>query len=259
MLSKKSILTILISFLTLTLISCDKFENPLDSQANGNDVVSNKSGQPIPEIDGDAGLGGILSTIKFDMDAAQGLPSVGVIMGFASFGSEESAGSVSVNGNELGKSDYDGKVYYMSPGLGSFESLTNVEFDGSEHLWEVSGEGNVPAFSGSVESPNDFEVLSPSADSVINKSNGLEIQWSGSGGNSKMLFVIVGLDNDNDPYIEQDVPDNGSHTIPASALNGFSGKVLIQIVKYKYNFASAGGKQFAMISEVVKSVGVNLQ
>ncbi len=259
MLSKKFILTILISFLTLTLISCDKIENPFDTQEDGNNVVSNKSGQPIPQIDGEAEVGGVLTTIKFDMEAAQGLPSVGIVMGFASFGDEEDAGTVSVNGNELGKSEYDGKVYYMSPSLGSFESLANVEFDGSEHVWELSGAGNIPAFSGSVVSPTDFEVLSPAADSVINMSEGLEIRWSGESDDSKMLFVIVGLDSEGDPYVEQEVPDNGLHTIPASALSGFSGKVLLQIVKYKYNLGSAGGKQFALISEVVKSVGVTLQ
>ncbi len=259
MFSKKFILTIFISILTLTLISCDKLENPLDTQGDGNTVVSNKSGQPIPQIDGEAELGGVLTTIKFDMEAAQGLPSVGIVMGFASFGDEEDAGTISVNGNVLGKSEYDGKTYYMSPGLGSFESLANVEFNGSEHAWEVSGAGNIPAFSASVVSPTDFEVQSPSADSAINKSGGLEIRWSGESDNSKMLFVLVGLDGEGDPYIEQEVPDNGLHTIPASALSAFSGQVMLQIVKYKYNFASAGGKQFVIISEVVKSVRVTLQ
>ncbi len=259
MLTKKFVFILFLSILTLSLFSCDKLENPLDVQSNNNSVISNKTGQPIPDIGSDNELGGILTTIKFDMQTAQGLPSVGVVMGFASFGKEEDAGKVMVNGNELGKSEYEGKVYYMSPSLGSFESLSNVEFDGSEHNWEVSGAGNVSGFSASVVSPTDFEVLSPSADSVINKSGGLEISWSGQSDNEKMLFVIVGMDGEGDPYIEQEVPNNGSHTIPASALSGFSGKVLLQVVKYKYSLSANGGKQFLIISEVVKSVSLTLQ
>ncbi len=261
MLNRKLVFSLFLFISTLFLISCDKLENPLDIQqnGNGNSVVSNKTGQPIPQIGEDAELGGVLSTIKFDVQAAEGLPSASVVMGFASFGNEEDAGTVSVNGNELGKSEYDGKVYYMSPSLGSFESLSNVEFDGSEHNWEVSGGGGISAFSAGVESPSDFEVLSPSADSVVNKAEGLEVSWSGQSDNEKMLFVLVGMDGNADPYVKQEVPNNGSFTIPASALSGFSGKVLLQVVKYKYSFAASGGKQFLLISEVVKSVPVTLQ
>lgn len=105
------------------------------------------------------------------------------------FGSSTSqliyAGDVSVNSNTLDTINFSGQVLYgMSP-------LSGVNFDGSAHSWTVAGGSGIPAFSGSVNSPNGTPTItSPTGGAIVPRNQDLTITWTGTGSDS--AFITVG-------------------------------------------------------------------
>lgn len=239
------------------LFACSEEDNPTEPNDTGNgNATTNNSGQPIPSMaqSGD----GVLATISYEFQTAAGFPPVGIIMGFAQFGGGIDAGNVTVNGNALGKTTQSGTTFYVTPSPSNpTQSLSGVNFDGSNHNWEVSGSGDVPQISGSVASPTNFSVSSPANNSTVSKANGVNVNWNNTSSNSRVLVVLAQLDNSGN-YYSADVDDNGSHTIAAADISGFSGQSMLQVVKYNYASASAGGKTYYMVSEIVKSVTITV-
>ncbi len=256
--SLKLFYTLLIAVL-IGLSSCSKDEsNPVDpTNPGGTGLSGNASGQPIPGAAANAD--GVMATISYEFQAVPGVPAVGLTMGFAQFGTGIDGGDVSVNGNTLGKTAASGSTFYMSPSATNpTQSLTGVSFDGSSHNWNVTGGNGIPQFSGSVPSPRPFNLTAPANNATVSKANGINVTWDNPTSNSKALVLLASTTNSSQVYVADDLADNGSHTIPASSLTNISGSALLQVVKYTYNNASAGGKNYYMISEIVKSVTVTV-
>jgi hypothetical protein len=57
-------------------------------------------------------------------------------------------------------------------------------------------------------------------------------------------------------YIQQGIHDNGSFTIPASALGSVSGECILHVLRYRYSAKSSGGKDYYAVAEVVKQITI---
>ncbi len=240
---------IVLVLLLIVLIGCSDSSNPTDSSGKTN---SNLAGYPVPDISG-TDINGVLTTIQVEIaNPIPGFPGITTNIGFAYFGNGENAGKVSVNANEVPLTNQGGTNMYMLPSPSNpLAMLTNVYFNGSSHTWAVSGGGSVASFTGSVSSPVTFNMIAPVAGTTVSKSQALQVTW-GSGTSSKVLIQIVSTGSNNAKvYPEQS--DNGSFTIPAADLSSFSGDCMVYIVKYNYNIISANSKNYALISEIVKS------
>ncbi len=241
------------------LSSCSKDENnPVNSNNNGGgNSLSNPSGQPIPGLAGNAD--GVLVTIGYEIQTAPGFPGVSISMGFASFGTGVDAGDVSVNGNTLGKTTESGSTFYLTPSpTNPTQTISGVNFDGSNHNWTVAGGNGIPQFSGSVQSPASFGLTAPANNATVSKASGINVTWNNTSSGAKVLVMLVSTTNSSQVYVVEDIADNGSHTIPASSLTNVSGSALLQVVKYRYNSATAGGKSYYMISEVVNNALITI-
>ena len=249
--------TIILLLSFMLLMSCSKDDgNPAEPGAGNNTGNTNNSGQPMPSIaqSGD----GVLATISYEFSTVPGFPAAALTMGFAQFGNGVDAGNVSVNSNSLGKTSQGSTTFYISPSPSNpTQTLTGVNFDGSNHNWQVGGSGNVSQFNGSVSSPTNFSVSSPANNASVSKANGINVSWNNSSASSRVLVVLAPVDNSGS-YYSSDVNDSGSHTIASADLSGFSGQCMLQVVKYTYNSASSGGKTYYLVAEIVKSLTITL-
>ncbi|KAA3614817.1 MAG: hypothetical protein D8M58_10195 [Calditrichaeota bacterium] len=239
------------------LFSCS---SSTDSNGDGGESDINKSGQPMPSVTSVEGLefGGVLATVLFEFETIPGFPAAQFAMGYAWFGNGDNAGDVAVNEQPLMAESQSGSTWYNSFSQTNPSSLNNVSFNGSNHNWEVAGNGDIPAFDLAVSSPSSFTLTSPVSGN-IDKSNGLNITWVGSLNNTdSMLVLVVDLSNSK-TYIAQGLPNNGQHSIEAADLSDISGEAMIQVVKYRYNLYQTETKFYQAVAEIVKQVTVTFQ
>lgn len=257
MVKLKYYLSILLLVLFVAACSSDD-DNPTDpSNGEGNDITNN-SGQPLPQL-GQEDITGVMATISYEFATVPGFPAAAITMGFAQFGSGIDAGTVSVNNNTIEKTTQNGTTFYVVPNPSNpTAGLSGVNFDGSAHNWSVSGSGDVPEISGSVNSPRAFNLTAPASNAAITKSNGMDIAWSNTNDASNLLIVIADISNANSYVFIEGVADDGNYTVSADDLNGISGDALVQVVKYNYSIATAAGSNYAVIAEIVKSVTVTV-
>ncbi|NOX19383.1 MAG: hypothetical protein GXO87_14030 [Chlorobi bacterium] len=251
---------LLLIVMIVFLVSCSK-DSGTEPTDEGNNTTTNASGQPTPTFSNGVTPDGMMATIQYAFDAGvPGIPPVELAMGYAQFGAMVNAGDVIVNENQLSASASSGQTFYIKPGIGSIESLSNVFFNGSTHSWTVSGSGDIPALSGDIQSVNSFNVTSPANNSTVSKSQNLKVTWSGANNSDeKMMIVLVSVDNSNVVSSEQDLTNNGSYTIDASKLSSVSGQALLQVLKYRYKTLEANGKSFYLLTEVVRSLTLTVQ
>ncbi|NUN10956.1 MAG: hypothetical protein HUU54_17405 [Ignavibacteriaceae bacterium] len=249
---KKYFFIIVLLVSGLTFLGCEKEEsNPTGGGGNNNNT--NPSGQPMPSFDTLANYNGTLATIYYST-TIMGF-SVDQAMAFASFGTNGvDAGTVSVNGNNIPATAAGSSTYYMIPSAANpTQTLSGVNFNGSNHTWSIGGSANVSAFNASVTSVSNFNVTYPVSTTTHSKSSSLAVNWNNGNSNNKVMIVLTGTSGTG-TYMSAELSDNGSYTIPSSSLSGFSGQVLMQVVKYRYSVAASGGKSYVLISEVVKQV-----
>jgi hypothetical protein len=254
----KSIGRILTLFLlTILIFGCDQITNPLSPETS--ELSNSLSGQPLPSLAKEANYNGVLASIGYEVQISESLPSTSISMGFAQIGKLVDAGTVSVNNSELNKVDKDGKIFYLSPSPENITGLSNVNFDGSDHTWNITGNDSVSAFTGSITSPTAFNLSSPENNVSINKADGIDVTWSGNSSDTKILIIVLSENTDVKPYVKENIPDNGQFTIPGSELGELTGKVYLQVAKYNYTTQSSNGKNYLLISEVVKLKTITLQ
>lgn len=252
----QKIFIFLLMFSILFLASCSKDENPTEPGDGGTQGTTNKSGQPMPAFANDAA--GVMATINYEFQTAPGFPAANISLAFAQFGDGADAGNVSVNGNAIGKTTQSSTTFYVVPSPSSpTQTLSGVNFNGSNHSWQVSGGNGIPSMNGSVNSPSNFSLSSPANNASVNKSSGLNVTWTNTS-SSRVLVLLAAINSSNQYYAKDDLDDNGSFTIPSSELSSFSGDAMLQVVKYNYSGVSAGGSDYYVISEIVKSVTVKI-
>ncbi len=250
------LIAMLLAFFLIFTVGCES-DNSTEPEENNNSNT-NSSGQPMPAFEG-GNIGGVLATIGYEFATFPGLPAAQMTMAFAQFGAGVDGGNVTVNGNDIGKTTSNGNTFYIYPSLTNpTQVLTNVSFNGSTHSWTVSGAGSVPSFSGNVNSPRSFNVTAPAENATITKASGMTVSWDAAGGAQNVLITVVDISSSKVVFAEE-LNDNGSHTFTSAQLADISGDAMIQIVKYNYNLVSAGGKDYAIISEIVKTVNVKVQ
>lgn len=249
------LLSILALFLILIFSGCKKSDTPTEPTTEN---ASNPTGQPMPSFSDQQDLGGVMATINYSMASPiPGLPSVSTSLAFATFGNGIDAGSINVNSNSVGALSQQGKTYYLAPNPSSPLTQVSLNWNGTNHTWNVAGGNGIPAISGSVKSPIDFTLSSPASSSSITKSGGIQAKWTNAS-SSRVLIQLVSISNSALVKVYQDQPDNGSFTIPSSDLSSFNGDCLLFIVKYNYNIVTVSGKKYVLVSEIVKNIAIKL-
>lgn len=249
---KKYYLLFTLMFTGMIFLGCEKEEsNP--TGGGSNNTNTNPSGQPMPSFDTLANYNGTLATIYYST-VIMGFP-VDQSMAFARFGANGvDAGTVSVNGNTIPATTAGTSTYYMLPSATNpTQTLTGVNFNGSNHAWSVGGSANVTAFNASVTSVSNFSVTYPTSSTTHSKSSSLAVNWGGTSSSNQVMIVMTSTSSSG-TYISSGLSDNGSYTIPSSNLSGFNGQVLLQVVKYRHSIANSGGKNYVLVCEVVKQV-----
>lgn len=246
----------LVVLLLLVVTGCKKEDNP--TEPNDAKDITNPTGQPMPSFLEQTDYGGAMASINYGIAAPiSGFPDVEANAASGILNGGVDAGVVTVNSNSLGKLSSGGKTYYMAPDINNPLNQLSLNWNGTNHNWNVAGGNGVPVLTGSVRSPNSFTISSPTANSSISKASGIQIRWSNPS-TAKALIQIVNVSNKAQAKVYQEIVDNGSYTIPAADLASFSGECMIFVVKYNYSFTTAGGKKYYFISEIVKSVNVKV-
>lgn len=265
MLMKKSFLFFVTAFLAVSLffVGCKKDESttaPIDT------TPTKKTDQPIPEFGGT--VDGVVAAIQFSYDVP-GMPApynkVSMDMGFANFGTEGTdAGTVTVNGETIAKVTSGSTVYYNS--FASTDPLNppttlDLNWNGGNHAWSVSGAGSTPAFTIDVPSPNSFTLSNPTASTVAPKTSNLTVTWSGAYGSSvdSVMIVLVPMSGSGTTFTATTTNKTGSYSIPSSSLSGFSGDALLELVKYRYAMKTVSGKTYVGVAEIVNTVTFKIQ
>ncbi len=239
----------LLTLVVLVFIGCSKKENPVEP--TNNNQGTNPSGQPIPTFSGSNN--GVLATISYQQ-IVSGF-SVDLSVGFAKFGDNGvDAGNVSVNGTAIGKMVNAGNTFYMAPS--QTNPVFTLDFNGATHNWNVQGGNGVTGFTGSVTSPRAFTVTAPTTNATVSKSAGFNVTWSG--GSSSKVMIVLASQSGNGYFASSELSDNGSFNVAASNLGNFNGPALLQVVKYNYTSKESGGKNYILVSEIVRSINLTV-
>lgn len=182
-------------------------------------------------------------------------------IGFAYFETGADAGTVTVNGRPINKKTEGSSVYSTSIYSTNPSSSLDLYWNRAIHGWNVSGAGNLPGFTLDVSSPTTFIVRTPQALSLISKSSALDVTWTGASAASpdSMMIVLVPVSGGGTTYTATASNIVGSYSIAASHLSGYSGDVLLEIVKYRYAMKTVNSKTFVGISEIVNTVNFKIQ
>ena len=178
---------IVIVAITFLFVGCKKNESPT-SPTDPTDRVPD-SGYPTPTF-GES-VAGILTTIQVASTTNAFTYETHLDIGYANFGTGTDAGSVTVNGKTINKKTEGSLVYYTSIDPTNPSPSLDLYWNGTTHAWNVSGSGNIPAFTLNVSSPTAFIVRNPAALSLISKNSALNVTWSGASSTSTDSMMIV--------------------------------------------------------------------
>lgn len=212
---------------------------------------ANSSGQPLPDISDIDNIGGVLGTYLIKQNFG-----ISIEQAFAQFGATGvDAGEVSLNGYTLAQQLVNGSFIYSSSGSSTpTVDIPGVNFDGSDHEFNVEGNGNIPALTVSVPGATDFLLLKPLLASQINRADGLDIQWTGGSATSDervLISITSTASNQATTFISKDVPNSGSYSFSAADLGTISGSVVLNVAKYRMETLDVSGKTYVAVSEVV--------
>lgn len=262
---RKSLTILLTSFLALGMFSCGE-----DLSTNVVNTDENPSlYQPMPTY---SVADGVMGTVQF-LYSPTAFPQDNPILmkaGFARFGrftlpglpgadSLADAGNVTVNNYGLRKFRYDSSLTYSSFSHRHPAVLTSVEFDGSLHTFSATGTTFIPAFTLPVQSPVDFAVGFPIRNGIVRRDTGLYVEWGGGSNDSpnKILLRVTSPDTSHVLRLEG-LRDRGFYRIDEDDLRPFTGKITLDIVKYRDTTATFEGRSYTAFSQIVKSVPVTL-
>lgn len=170
------------------------------------------------------------------------------------------AGNVSVNSNPVDTLFVPGVVFYVQPNPSNPQPLVGVNFDGSAHNWTVAGSTDIPAFNGSVNSPNGVPTItSPTNGATVSRGQSLTITWTGSGSDS--VFISISdphQDNNNNNGLFA-VASGTSYTFSAQQMGTLTaGTAYISIARFKHSIARAGTNNFMIASATGSEISVTL-
>ncbi len=154
-----------------------------------------------------------------------------------------------------------------------------ISFNGGPVVFSISGSSQFPALTDSITFPSrDIHVTSPSAGSAISQSAGFTITWDYTPGSTDSIVISygapVGIDAvvSNQPMIDSGsglystgfaTGDNGSFTVPPSALSDFitGDQLSIEVTRYreKYGMDKLGHKYIMEAYTSSTIFGIRLQ
>lgn len=246
---------LLIVCLLTVITSCKKDEND-----NQNQTQTTPNTQPDAPADADGVLAAVKSiqiqdipvdipgfpvnTIEVDFDIA--------VAAFFQNNDPESlvaAGDVTVNtDNNL---EAQSNNSYITTYDATSTDGTDLGFSsGSQVSWEVSGSGDVDAFTYTTSErfPGDVSLVGDYSEVDISSSLTVSIDQTSSYADS-VLFFLAG---ENDQHVKFVANGNAtSHTFTSSELSVLSGTGVVQVVPYTIEPKAVGSKTYYFVNEVV--------
>lgn len=167
---------------------------------------------------------------------------------YTSTGGATTANAVTLNGQA------------MSVTLGSQAGSVDVSYDGAYHVWDVTGNSNVPTFKDSIASPTRFYITEPDTKvDTITKSIGFAIEYTSPGTDS--VYIVIdyspAVSNRHDstaPTVSWrtviPAQNTGTYTVTSSQLSGMpaNGWMTVTVVAPKMVNRTVSGKVCALVS-----------
>jgi len=225
----------------LTLASCNKKDD--DPTPDGGNPGN---GNNTPQL----GAGTLVAIKTLNTtDTPIGPITTELGIGVAVFSSDNwasfmDAGSVKLNGNALTKSENNSYIF-----MPSITDPMGIEL-GSTVVWDVAGNGSVPAFSHTVQT--NFPSIGAITSSTDVSKSGYTLSVANVT-NSDSVYFQVG------EIVKALAGNTRSCVFSASELSGLSkGQSIIQVAPYKMSNAQYGGKTFYFINETTVSASANI-
>lgn len=227
----------------LTLASCNKKDDDDVDPGGGNNPGTEN---PTPQL----GVGTLVAVKTLNTtDTPIGPITTELGLGVAVFSSDnwssfQDAGSVQLNGNALTKNANNSYIF-----MPSATNPMGIEL-GSTVVWDVAGNGSIPAFSHTVQTT--FPSLGAITSSTDVSKSGYTLSVA-SVSNADSVYFQVG-------EVLKVLGGNArSCEFSASELSGLStGQSIIQVAPYKISNAQYGGKTFYFINESTISASANI-
>ncbi|MBZ0241594.1 MAG: hypothetical protein K8F24_00120 [Bacteroidales bacterium] len=225
----------------LTLASCNKKDDD-NPDPDPNPGTEN----PTPQL----GAGTLVAVKTLNTtDTPIGPITTQLGLGVAAFSSDNwasflDAGSVQLDGNALTKNANNSYVF-----MPSVTNPMGIEF-GSTVVWDVAGNGSIPAFSHTVQIP--FPSLGAITSSTDVSKSGYTLSVA-SVSNADSVYFQVG------DVLKVIAGNARSCEFSASELSGLgTGQSIIQVAPYRISNAQYGGKTFYFINETTVSASANI-
>ena len=131
---------------------------------------------------------------------------------------------------------------------------------GLKHEFDVDASIEVPALTTSIDLPAvEPTIITPVNNSIVQKSNNLDITWNGTTGGS-VSVVLISVNNPSE-LISVETSDNGSYTFNSTQLSSLSsGQYYLHVERFNEEFIIASGYDDRSIirARILSSVLINL-
>lgn len=247
--------------LAITLASCDKVKNPVNT--NPTNPTPTQTTAPTPQTPAPSNVDGALAAVKMKFKIEQAgfvidvKSEVGLASFYASTGSSTNVdgGTVKLNSNELEKQSNN--TYLKNATTGQTPSDLGMDNGAS---WSVSGNGSVPAFTYSHGST--FPTYTGNVPSEVTKSSGLTLTFN-SGNTKDADSVYVFIASGSSSFFKGYAANAGSITISSSDLNSLptvsDNTGIIEILPVKMTTQTISGKKYAFIKEEANVRYINIK
>ena len=244
----------------LAVSSCkDAPTEPNVTEPSFSQIYSQVSGVLVPNLDNLGEIGGVMGTFLIKQNIGTNVTELAT----AQFGKTGvDVGIVDVNDFILSKQLVGNRLYYTSTdGLNPTTDIPDLDFDGSDHYFLADGNNDIPEIDTWVESAIDFDLDKPQLLGVYNRSNGLEVEWTGGsiGSDERILITISSTaNNQSETFLSKDVPNTGSYRLTPNELSTISGSVVFTLAKYRIKADVIQNKTYVTLSEIIFQRAITL-
>lgn len=122
-----------------------------------------------------------------------------------------------------------------------------VKFDGSNHNWAITGNGNVPAFTASVKSPASMpDITFPKFTTTLLRTQPVTVKWTGSGSDS--VSVVIS-DDAPTPNALSAILVGSEVTFSAAQMATLQpGTISVEVATFHSKLFVVGGKRYLVSS-----------
>jgi hypothetical protein len=168
------------------------------------------------------------------------------------------AGAVTLNGVPVEEQVLGHGTTYHNSFNAQYDAASAVplRFDGSSHLFDVSGNGYFAPLHDSLASPaSDVNISSPHVTDSLSKGAGFTVTWTP--GNAQTAFImVVDTATTEHKVFGREIPDNGSYTVTPADLSGLApGPIILRVEHGNFKEGTASdGRTYYMVVYAVEDL-----